>query len=97
MHYLIVFIGVTVANVLLLALYAIMVFNEHKPCTTKSGKNITTAFELLFRVGFTLQIIDSCNMVLALYLRVSAYVNQKDWNNRVPMWSRVGNLLVFGV
>ena len=70
------FIGLTVVNTLLLSLYAIMVFNEHKPCTTKSGKNITTAFELLFKVGFTLQIIDSCNTVLALYLKVAFFVNQ---------------------
>ena len=65
----------TVVNTVVLSLYALQVFNDHKPCTTRSGKNITIGFEYLFKVGFVLQIIDSCSSLLGLFVRAITYVH----------------------
>ena len=70
-------------NTILLSLYALQVFNEHKPCTTKSGKNITVGFVYLFKVGFVLQIIDICNSVFGLYVETTIYVNKQEKNKNI--------------
>ena len=68
----------TVVNTVVLSLYALQVFNDHKPCTTRSGKNITIGFAYLYKVGFVLQIIDSCSSLIGLFVKALTYVHQSE-------------------
>ena len=54
-------------NSLLLALYSVMVFTEHKACLTKSSRNITDGFIRSFRMGMVMVAVEFVNSSVVVY------------------------------
>ena len=61
------------ANAFMIGMYTVMAFTEHQGCYTRSGFNITTRFELAFKVGLFVLILEVINSnILGIYFRAKA-------------------------
>ena len=49
------------SNVFLLSLYIVLLAIEHTHCATNNGTNITDFFEIAFKLGFIVLIVDTVN------------------------------------
>ena len=64
------FFASLLANVLILSIYTVQLAIEHNHCATSNGNNITDFFEIAFKLGFTILIMDTVNThCLYIYYR----------------------------
>ena len=72
---------------ILLALYAVQVFSDHKSCTTRSGFEVTKSFEFAFQIGLIVLAVDGLNTnVVNIFLRFKV-ISQRDKIEPKETWT----------
>lgn len=81
------------ANVFMIALYAVQVFSRHEGCYSRSGFNITTRFEAAFKVGLCVFIAEMINTnICHIYCRMKVQVEERKCGMASKYWSETINI-----